>query len=436
MKFFDRYKLSLHNIKNNKSRSILTTIIVFVISILMIFILSIAISFSKNYNEIVMTYFQKSGEDITIEYYGYGENDTYHLDLTEYEKIKNVINEHEETISYSKYEVENYYEVGFQNHRFAKTNDIEIVEGTNATREHENTSKVLISTDFVQQYYETNNIVLKPNSTFEYVVSYDRGNDEYGNSLLKEYKLNLEVIGIFKHLNVENDFFYYGQTNDIIMDIEYFLSTVEEAYISSFVYHYLATNTNFNKEEFVNNLQAVTDKLNDIIPKRGSYESVNSVALSDIKLSNLLSVIIIVLASFLCLILILLSIGSLANTIMISVDKNKKFIGLLKALGLNERDLKSVIKMESITTIVFGVILAFIALYVFKEQVAYLNELLISSMFSFYLVDIDYKITFDFYIYVPIIVLIFFIVFTLLFARSSMSKIGKLDPMAVISEVS
>ena len=69
----------------------------------------------------------------------------------------------------------------------------------------ENTSKVLISTDFVQQYYETNNIVLKPNSTFEYVVSYDRGNDEYGNSLLKEYKLNLEVIGIFKHLNVEND---------------------------------------------------------------------------------------------------------------------------------------------------------------------------------------------------------------------------------------
>ena len=122
MKFFDRYKLSLHNIKNNKSRSILTTIIVFVISILMIFILSISISFSKNYNEIVMTYFQKSGEDITIEYYGYGENDMYHLDLTEYEKIKNVINEHEETISYSKYEVENYYEVVFQNHRFAKTN--------------------------------------------------------------------------------------------------------------------------------------------------------------------------------------------------------------------------------------------------------------------------------------------------------------------------
>ena len=52
-----------------------------------------------------------------------------------------------------------------------------------------------------------------------------------------------------------------------------------------------------------------------------------------------------------------------------------------------------------------------------------------------YLNEIEYKIVFALPIYIPLIVLIFFIFFTLLFARSSMSKIAKTDPMAVISEV-
>ena len=63
----------------------------------------------------------------------------------------------------------------------------------------------------------------------------------------------------------------------------------------------------------------------------------------------------------------------------------KKFIGLLKALGLNEKDLKSVIKMESITTIVFGVVVSFIVLYLFKEKIAQLNEMLIIKRCSTFL---------------------------------------------------
>ena len=135
------------------------------------------------------------------------------------------------------------------------------------------------------------------------------------------------------------------------------------------------------------------------------------------------------------LILILLTIGSLANTIMISVDKNKKFIGLLKALGLNEKDLKSVIKMESITTIWLGVILAFVTMLLASPVLSDLNDKLINVMFNDYLVDIDYTIVFNIPLYVPLIVFIFFVTFTLIFARGSMSKIAKTDPMVVISEV-
>ena len=64
-----------------------------------------------------------------------------------------------------------------------------------------------------------------------------------------------------------------------------------------------------------------------------------------------------------------------------------------------------------------------------------LNALIINSLFANYVKSVNYQAVFAFPIYVPIIVFVFFVVFTLLFARGSMSKIAKTDPMAVISEV-
>ena len=91
--------------------------------------------------------------------------------------------------------------------------------------------------------------------------------------------------------------------------------------------------------------------------------------------------------------------------------------------------------MESITTIVLGIALSFGTVFLFKEPIGSLNELLLNGMFSNYLNNIEYTIVFSLPIYIPLIVLVFFVFFTLLFARGSMSKIAKTDPMAVISEV-
>ena len=145
--------------------------------------------------------------------------------------------------------------------------------------------------------------------------------------------------------------------------------------------------------------------------------------------------VILGFAGVLALILMLLSIGSLANTIVISVNKNRKFIGLMKALGLNEGDLKSTIKYESMTTIVVGVILAFITLFAVSVPLKYMSSEILEGSLSMYLARIKYDITFEMPVYVPLLTIVFFILFTLLFSRSSMSKISKTDPMAVISEV-
>ena len=88
MKLLDRYKISLHNIKNNKSRSILTTAIVYIISLLIMVILCIGISFSSNTSNIIKKYYQTSDEPVTIDYYNYGgEESTGVLDNNAYQSV-------------------------------------------------------------------------------------------------------------------------------------------------------------------------------------------------------------------------------------------------------------------------------------------------------------------------------------------------------------
>ena len=99
MKYFDRYKLSLHNINNNKSRFILTTIIVYIISLLLTVILSIGISFSLNTNNIIKKYYSEATEFVVVSYFS-GEYSTI-INNSNYSGVYDVILKHDSSISYS-----------------------------------------------------------------------------------------------------------------------------------------------------------------------------------------------------------------------------------------------------------------------------------------------------------------------------------------------
>ena len=437
MKLFDRYKISLHNIKNNKSRSILTTIIVYVISLLIIAILSIAISFSNNMKSVIKQYYEYNDEPITIEYYHYSESGQTALNKDIYQNLSLVLEKNQTIISYLKYN--NSTEYLISDHRFPINDYYEIIEGRNVSSLDYNTNRVLISANYANEYYINTGNKLNIGDSLEYTISYDIIEDNNSYYTNKSLTLDVEVVGIYRIKEVEKSSYYNNnvitKSNDIIIDVGYIFSSYPEFQINNATYYYNTTDTNFNSDELKNKLDVLVSELNEILPQNKYGDSVNSNALTDLKMSDLVGTIIIGLAAFLCLVLILLSIGSLANTIMISVDKNKKFIGLLKALGLNEKDLKSTIKMESITTIILGILLSFITLLIFNGLLANLNDLLINLMLSNYVNEINYIAVYNLPIYIPIIVFIFFVAFTLLFARSSMSKIAKTDPMAVISEV-
>ena len=427
MKYFDRYKLSLHNINNNKSRSILTTIIVYIISLLLTVILSVGISFSLNTNNIIKKYYSEATEFVGVSYFR-GEYSTI-INNSNYSCVYDVILKHDSSISYSLHNA-NLFDnnLVLVDHGYFPSNFVEIIEGRAPVFSDANTNKVLVSAEYAREYYDLTGEKLDLNDTINYSIRVDLDGD------FKFIETQLEVIGIYKTKNVEISLF--SNEDIIIMDIQYLLSLDSDLYAHDLQYYYDVTKVGFNINEFSDNLLNLVADLRDSLGEGYMDSSIYSSAENDIFVSKVLIFIVIVLSLVFSLILILLSIGSLANTIMISVDKNKKFIGLLKALGLNEKDLKSVIKMESITTICLGVILAFVTIVVAKPILTGVNDMLVTAIFNEYLIDIDYEIIFNIPIYVPAIVMAFFIVFTLIFARGSMAKIAKTDPMAVISEVS
>ena len=154
---------------------------------------------------------------------------------------------------------------------------------------------------------------------------------------------------------------------------------------------------------------------------------------TQIDASILLGYILIIVCIVLGLMVLLLSIGSVANTIMISVDKNRKFIGLLKALGLNQKGVKKLIKVEAFITIFLGLMFGALILFSANGLLEIIVKGILDSMFGWY--DIDINIVSNFNFLLPLITFIVFYLFAVLFSRGSLKKISSQDVIETISEV-
>ena len=133
------------------------------------------------------------------------------------------------------------------------------------------------------------------------------------------------------------------------------------------------------------------------------------------------------------LLILILSVGSVANTIIISVDKNRKFIGLMKAMGLNQRGVKKIVTCESLVQIILGVLVGVAVLFLLQPVVFSLMESMFASMFAYYEVEFAVSVRIPFYL--PMVTALLFFLFASLFSRGSLGKIARQDVISTISEV-
>jgi ABC-type antimicrobial peptide transport system permease subunit len=133
--------------------------------------------------------------------------------------------------------------------------------------------------------------------------------------------------------------------------------------------------------------------------------------------------------------IVALSAGSIANSIIISTDKNKKFIGLMRALGLKNRGVNMIIGIETFLQIFIGVLIAFLILLALQGVILTILSAAFGSVFGSIAMGVEFTVFFNMPYYIPAAVLAAFLGFALLMARGSLIRLGRADVISIMSEV-
>ena len=151
--------------------------------------------------------------------------------------------------------------------------------------------------------------------------------------------------------------------------------------------------------------------------------------LAGTRLAGLISIGAIVFISF---IILLMSIGGVANSIIISVDKNRRFLGVMMAVGLNKRGVKRLVQYEALAVIFLATGAAYGALTYFAKDLGFLLDFMLRTIMD----DTGFESSVLIPVYIPVVSMAAFVIMALLFSKSSLKRIVNMDVVTVISEVS
>lgn len=459
MKIYDIFKFALNNIFNSKSRTILTSIIVFIVGTLIMSILVITINFSTNLNMLQTKVMENVDSKIVITKYSYNNYDekvSEYLNTNDIEKILNVTDSNSDIVNSLEIESANsnfYYhrslgKINTQNYNdynnfYVTTNEYKakfmsfnfscpysIIYGRYWTKDDVNTNNIWVTRNFVDREIAKGNFVDIDSTIYlqKTVFYYDEITRNYIEGF---YSTEYVVKGIIENVT-------YGRyVYDFIIDIKYannnYNSFVLNSYVVSTNYRNPKGSYNFSK------VYSKTDKLKKVLLSDlntiGKVYEVKSTLLEDMKLMRLIGVGVTGIGFIIGSIIILLSVGSIGNTIIISADKNKKFFGLLKAIGLKKKDMINIIQVESGITIGVGIGLSSLLIILMKNDFINLLDLIFGS-FSYEMSFTQYDLVFSLPFYLPVFVIMAFLGLGFLFSRTSLLEIANMDAISIISEVS
>lgn len=447
MTFKDCCLLSLHTIKQNRSRSILTVIIAAFLSFLIMGTLCLAISFSENSDNVVVQSYFFDNSVVSINYFNERNRSVGAQELftySYYDKVVDTFTKYKDIVNYVEYYTSIYTGMSFTDPSFPVYGGIEIIQGRNIQKS-ELRNEVIVHRKLI----EDGTYVL--GNSYSQEVTYSSEISIYA----EVANIEFTVVGVFDYLEdttvyinrYESSFAYAYIIGDIGIIFNIHDSSI---YIRSFNACKYNQTIVKNPKRIINRFQNLANELNNLLPKVVSRErfkdtrtyvtnyrdSVSCELSVEYSKNNLERFVIIIGASVISIILGLMSLGSLANSVMISIDTSKKFIGLLKAMGMKGRSLKLVVLLESIFLNFVGVLIGYLALFAVSAPLTNVLRQLIFSAYGSYFVTSNFYVTMNFPIYIFLGIYFMFIGFVYLFSRGSLRKIAKMEPIKVINEVS
>jgi ABC-type antimicrobial peptide transport system permease subunit len=438
----------------------------------------IALNFTSNTNDITEDSARVSGSNINIMRYDKGYYDQYdrkepYFTNDETKQLLQIINKYKLVTTNVSFASINYEERYFfpENNKsmtieetmgsynnirtstyvdyaFPLGIDGAITDGRIWNEDDVDTNHIWVKDIFIQRAF-TDGIVLGVGSKIWFQTMIYDYTQSSGQSYEPEfYSHEYEIIGIISDSKVDeyqknlnelypNNYYFFNDV-DIFLDFTYNLNIYPaEMKLNSISIAYFPPLTSYDFDQLFQYVEGFVDEVETTFPSYDEIVTVaNSSLIMEFSITRTLTAVIIAFASALGLFILLLSIGSVANTIIISVDKNKKFIGLMKALGLKQRQVESVVRIEAIITISLGILISTGVLFVAFPFFESINRSLVGSIFSYQLEYIEYTIKTSIPVYLPFAVALVFIIMTLIFSRSSLRTIARMDVITIISEVS
>lgn len=430
MKFIDVLRISLHNIFNNKLRTLLVTLVLFILSTIIVVVTTIGVNSLTIIDNLI------SGDstqvaDINFAYRiqnnsmgGMSENKYFSKeDISNYKKL---INEDYPYMSAMTAKMEGTGHMKLDN--VNNNSNISVIMTDMSTNMLSGTYNYLLDgrlwnkSDIGKSHIWIDQSIAESNGlevgdTVDLTISIYSENFQDNN----RKNCNMTIMGIIQY------------TKDIwssyaICDYEFAIDNGAKINQIQFKQSDLGEEMNFVR----------LIELNGLVKKYNTYDFVKnptgleviSWSANDFFIMFYTTLGIIGFVILVSVIIILLSIGCVSNSIQITVEQNAKFFGMMKAIGMRNNTVKSIVRVQAIISIFIAVILATVVTIGILAGV----EPLLGSLFASLGGDIVIKLSMPFYI--PIVVFVSLVGMVMLFTIKSLNRISKMDVVSVISEVS
>lgn len=465
MKTIDTLKICFHNIFRNKARTFITIVIVFIVSVLLMTISCFGISLLKSLNKNYVEMYDMEGAIFTLGPYQNMDGDNFEWRSVTCEEYNIVINEFEKypeifdnIVIYTQNvmsallfdftdnpspgdlaEVRNSYRYKYADSElsvgcFSGWGDLDVNSagvsylktGHLWNKDDEGSKKIWVSEAFIAAAANKGKYIKAGDSV---VLAFSNVWDSEGNYVLKTAKF--VIAGIFinsalRELKIKNDIFINVITLCNVLGDSLNINGIKIINEPRVRYDF---DTEYKKMEMVvHNINlAIEPSINNKDTSERFRCGIVDV-LSGMRIGGFAAIGAVVFVSFIVLII---SIGGVANSIIISVDKNRRFIGVMMAVGLNKRGVKRLIQYEALISILVATGAAYGVLRLSADYIKILVDGIMKSVGA----NAGFESVISMPYYIPAISIISFIAMALLFARGSLTKIVNMDVVSVISEV-
>lgn len=467
MKLSDVFRISFHSIFNNKIRTLITIVIVFIVSLLIMSISIIGLSFYYSINSAYVNLYDLTGATFKMEQYSFNtesENIWRGINEAEYDIVMNEFSNSPELVdnviindngvqSFYFYDLDekptkNELDTIYQSHGFyekysnlspnigifsswgdldTKSRGISYLKsGKLWNREDEGVNKIWVSEAFIAKAASLGKYLDVGDYVVVSFVSWINKGEEYNEIRNVE---RFKISGIFLNsaldkLNYDDEIFIEIKTLYKIMGDNFNVNSFTVISEPKFSYIF---------EDEYKKMSTIVKNVNEQVEPNSynnkEYERFECNLVENLKMVRIIGGVMIGASIFVCFIILIISIGSVANSVIISVDKNKKFLGVMMAVGLKNGGVKKIVEYEALMIIILATGLAYGVLCLlqvyFKPIIDFLMTLPGFTDSTIIVMPI----------YIPIATVLAFIAMALLFARKSLNKIINMDVISVISEV-